>query len=71
MVLTLLLLPVPFLAMCHTPTSTAHLLSLKILPTLMMLATILVARRTATIAETTAPILVVEGTDLRSEEILT
>lgn len=71
MVLTLLLLPVPSLAMCHTPTSTAHLLSLKILPTLMMLATLLVARRTATIAETTAPIIVVEGTDLRSEEILT
>jgi hypothetical protein len=68
MVLTLLLLPVPFLAMCHTPTSTAHLLSLKILPTLMMLATLLVAPRTATIAETTAPILVVEGTDLPSEK---
>jgi hypothetical protein len=64
MVLTLHPLPVRFLAMCHMPTSTAHLLSLSTYLTIVTLVTLLVARRIATIAGTTAPIAAVEGKDL-------
>jgi hypothetical protein len=70
MVLTLRPLPVQSLATCHTPTSTAHLLSRSTYLTAVILATLLAAHPTATIAETTAPTLVVEGKDLAPHGIL-
>lgn len=50
--------------------STAHLLSLRTLPTAVMPAILLVAHRTASIARITAPIPVAEGKNLSFHETL-
>lgn len=64
------LLPDRSLAMFPMPTSTTHLLSRRITPAVVTLATLLVDHLIALIVETTVLINVVEGAQVLCDEIV-